>query len=183
MMPEPTPGQKSIYSLIKTVTTREELIDLLRYASDFEHELACTYLFAMHSLKNDPGEGELTDTQAEMVRGWRIKLSAEAMSRMGHLAQLSNLLIAIGGTPQITRPTFPLLTANASSARALRLAPFSQATIERLLAYEPPATAELTADQPIGEEVGQDLSDDHKQRAFPGDYRAVRSCPTSSPMG
>jgi hypothetical protein len=83
-------------SHISPVTTREELIYLLSRAAELEHGLACIYLFAAYSLKNDVSEGGMTDEQAEMVRGWRRFLCLVAAEEMGHLAQVSNLLTAIG---------------------------------------------------------------------------------------
>jgi hypothetical protein len=53
-------------SHIAAVKTREELIYLLSRAAELEHGLACIYLFAAYSLKNDVSEGGMTDEQAEM---------------------------------------------------------------------------------------------------------------------
>src|SRR6266852_3143703 len=85
----------------KPVTTREDLISLLARASELEHGLACAYLFAAYSLKNDASEGGLNDGQAEMVRCWRRRLAQASVVRMSHLAQISNLLSAIGGAPHL----------------------------------------------------------------------------------
>lgn len=46
---------------IAPVTTREQLVFLLSRASELEHGLACVYLFAAHSQKNDASERGLTD--------------------------------------------------------------------------------------------------------------------------
>src|SRR6266566_4057580 len=135
-MPETSPGFPSDSLPINPVTTREGLISLLARAAELEHEVACAYLFAAYSLKQDASEGGLTEEQAGMVRRWRRSLSAGAVDRMLHLAQLSNLLTAIGGLPRFTRPRFSVL-ASADAARVgPGLEPFSQKTIERLLAYE-----------------------------------------------
>jgi hypothetical protein len=56
-MLETTPGPRIDRSHIKPVTTREELIYLLSRTSELEHGLACIYLFAAYSLKNDASEG------------------------------------------------------------------------------------------------------------------------------
>ncbi len=135
-MPEIPPGLPSENLPIKPVTTREELIPLLVRASELEHELACAYLFAAYSLKNDVSEGALTEEQAQMVRGWRRRLSAGAVNRMLHLAQLSGLLTAVGDRPRFTRPRFSALAPADPARVGLLLEPFSQETIERLLAYE-----------------------------------------------
>ncbi len=135
-MTQTTPDPTFDRSPGKPVTTREELISLLARASELEHGLACAYWFAAYSLKNDASEGGLNEVQAEMVRRWRRRLAQASVDRMGRLAQLSNLLSAIGGAPHITRPTFPMPASAASSEVGLTLEPFSQRTIERLAAYE-----------------------------------------------
>src|SRR2546421_7001389 len=103
-----TPGTRIDRSHIAPVTTREELIYLLSRASELEHGLACIYLFAAYSLKNDVSEGGMTDDQAALVRGWRWHLAAVAIEEMFHLAQVSNLLTAIGGAPHFKRTNFPM---------------------------------------------------------------------------
>src|SRR5215472_14830747 len=77
-----TPGIRLDRSHIKSVTTREELIYLLSRAAELEHSLACIYLFAAYSLKNDVSEGCMTDEQAEMVRGWRRHLTSTGATRI-----------------------------------------------------------------------------------------------------
>src|SRR5437868_14224968 len=94
-----TPGLRLDRSHIAPVTTREELIYLLSRAAELEHGLACIYLFAAYSLKNDVSEGGMTEERAKMVRDWRRFLSSVAVEEMGHLAQVANLLTAIGGGP------------------------------------------------------------------------------------
>jgi hypothetical protein len=69
-MLETTPGPRIDRSHIKPVTTREELIYLLSRASELEHGLACIYLFAAYSLKNDVSEGGLTEEQADTRDVW-----------------------------------------------------------------------------------------------------------------
>jgi hypothetical protein len=107
-MLETTPGPRIDRSHIKPVTTREELIYLLSRASELEHGLACIYLFAAYSLKNDVSEGGLTEEQVAMVRRWRRHLAGVAIEEMFHLAQVSNLLTAIGGAPHFKRTNFPM---------------------------------------------------------------------------
>jgi hypothetical protein len=87
------------YRHIAPVTTREELIYLLSRASEIEHGLACVYLYAGYSLKSDAAEGGLTPEQAQTVISWKRKIARVAIEEMLHLAQVSNLLTAIGGAP------------------------------------------------------------------------------------
>ncbi len=180
-MPETSPGSKSDRSPIKPVTTREDLISLLAHASELEHGLACAYLFAAYSLKNDASEGGLNEVQAQMVRGWRRRLAQASVVRMSHLAQISNLLSAIGGAPHITRPTFSMPTSAASSEVGLTLEPFSQLTIDRLAAYERSDTAFVAPEQRSTVDAGQTRSGDAQASGnggrlelFPIDYTTVK---------
>jgi CDGSH-type Zn-finger protein/truncated hemoglobin YjbI len=132
-MPEAIPDRTIDYSHIKPVATREELVSLLVCASELEHGLACTYLFAAYSLKNDASEGGLTEAQAGVVRSWRQRIAAAAVDKMVDLAQIANLLTALGAVPQITYPSF---SASDPSGINFTLEPFSSAAIERFLAYE-----------------------------------------------
>jgi CDGSH-type Zn-finger protein len=142
-MSQVTPGPKLDRSHIAPVTTREELIYLLSRASELEHGLACIYLFAAYSLKNDVSEGGMTEEQTEMVRGWRRQLCLVAVEEMGHLAQVANLLTAIGGAPHFKRTNFPLPPSAFPFGIRLSLEPFSQETIERFVCYEMPETGIL----------------------------------------
>ncbi len=135
-MAEIIPNPDAGYLHLQMLPTREELIALLIYASELEHGLACAYLFAAHSLKNDASEGGLTDAQASIVRQWRRSLLQAASNSLLSLAQISNLLIAIGRAPHIIRLTFPLPGSTAPGCTELTLAPFSLLTLERLAAYE-----------------------------------------------
>src|SRR5258708_22138192 len=130
-MSQTTPSSRLDRSHIAPVTTREELIYLLSRAAELEHGLACIYLFAAYSLKNDVSEGGMTGEQAAMVRGWRRFLSSVAVEEMGHLAQVSNLLTAIGGAPHFKPTNFPLPPSAYPFAIRLTLEPFSQEPIER----------------------------------------------------
>src|SRR5437588_2627088 len=134
-------------SHIAPVRTREELIYLLSRAAELEHGLACIYLFAAYSLKSDVSEGGMSEEQAAMVRGWRRFLSLVAVEEMGHLAQVSNLLTAIGGAPHFRRPNFPLPPSEFPFGIRLSLEPFSQETIERFVCYEMPEEGILSAEQ------------------------------------
>src|ERR1700724_1821203 len=99
-------------SHLAPVNTREHLIFLLNRASELEHGLACVYLFAAYSLKYEASEGGMSDDQVQMVRRWKRRLAAVAVEEMLHLAQVSNMLTAIGGAPHFKRTNFPL-SANA----------------------------------------------------------------------
>src|SRR5262245_49869211 len=142
------PRHRRDRSHIAPVRSREELIYLLSRASELEHSLACIYLFAGFSLKNDVSEGGLTPAQAEMVRGWKRRLSSVAVEEMLHLAQVTNMLTAIGGAPHFRRPNLPM-PANAFLPFGIRLSlePFSLEAIERFVCYETPEAGILTPEQ------------------------------------
>lgn len=132
---------------IAPVTTREELIYLLSRASELEHGLACVYLYAAHSLKSDVDEGGLTVEQARMVRDWKRKLAGVAIEEMLHLAQVTNMLTAIGGAPHFRRTNFPMPPEAFPFGIELSLEPFSRGLIERLVCYEMPEAGVLAAEK------------------------------------
>ncbi len=134
-------------SHIVPVTTREELIFLLSRASELEHGLACIYLYAAYSLKNDIAEGGLTEAQAELVRGWKWRLAHVGVEEMLHLAQVTNMLSAIGGAPHFKRTNFPMPSTAFPFGIRLTLQPFSKETIERFVCYEMPEAGVLSAEQ------------------------------------
>jgi CDGSH-type Zn-finger protein len=146
-MAQTIPSPKLDRSHIAPVRSREELIYLLTLAAELEHGLACIYLFAAYSLKNDVSEGGMTDEQAEMVRGWHRRLCLVAVEEMGHLAQVSNLLTAIGGAPHFKRTNLPMPASAYPFGIRLSLEPFSQVTIERFVCYEMPEMGILSAEQ------------------------------------
>jgi CDGSH-type Zn-finger protein len=146
-MPDTTNASPDGRSHIAPVTTREELFFLLERASELEHGLACIYLFAAYSLKNDASEGGLSEAQAHMVRGWKRRLAQVAVEEMLHLAQVANMLTAIGASARFERPNFPMQPSAFPFGLQLTLEPFSRETIERFVCYEMPETGVLTAEQ------------------------------------
>jgi CDGSH-type Zn-finger protein len=140
-------------SHLAPVTTREELIYLLSHACELEHGVACVYLFAAHSLKSDASEGGMTPTQAEMVRRWKRKLSAVAVEEMLHLAQLCNVLTAIGGAPHFRRTNFPVPRSALPINDHMTLEPFSIETLERFMAIEMPEPGILSPEEQVEAEA------------------------------
>jgi len=122
----------------KEVESREELIYLLSRASELEHGLACVYLYAAYSLKSNLEEGGMTDDQLSIVKTWKRKLAGVAVEEMLHLAQVNNMLTAIGGAPNFRRTNFPLPVSAFPFGIKLTLEPFSLSTIERFVVYELP---------------------------------------------
>jgi CDGSH-type Zn-finger protein len=146
-MPNTTDASSPAHPLIAPVTTREELFFLLERASELEHGLACVYLFAAYSLKNDASEGGLSEAQARMVRGWKRRLAQVAVEEMLHLAQVANMLTAIGASARFERSNFPMRASAFPFGLQLTLEPFSRETIERFVCYEMPSAGVLSAEQ------------------------------------
>jgi CDGSH-type Zn-finger protein len=129
------------------VKSREELIYLLSRAAELEHGVACIYLFAAYSLKSEASEGGMSNAQAEMVRSWKRRLAHVAVEEMLHLAQVTNLITAIGGAPHFKRSNFPQPPAAFPFGIKLSLEPFSRETIERMVCYEMPEAGILSPEQ------------------------------------
>jgi len=66
---------------------------------------------------------------------------------MLHLAQVSNMLTAIGGAPHFKRANLPMPANAFPFGIRLSLEPFAQETIERFVCYEMPEAGILTPEQ------------------------------------
>ena len=124
---------------IAPVETREELLYLLTRASELEHDLACSYLYAGYSIKMRPDEGGITYEELLKIRAWKQKIAHVAVEEMLHLAQVSNILTAVGGAPHFLRSNFPLPATAFPFGIEITLEPLSHALIERFMCYEMPA--------------------------------------------
>ncbi len=129
------------------VESRDELLYLLTRASELEHNLACVYLYAGYSLKTDVAEGGMTAEEVQAARRWKRQLAHVAVEEMLHLAQVANLLTAVGGAPHFARSNFPIPPQAFPFAIPIALEPFSQALIERLVCYEMPETGILSPEK------------------------------------
>ena len=120
------------------VRSRADLLTMLSEACELEHGLACSYLFTAFSLKQDEAEGRIDWRQLQMARLWAGQIYFVASEEMLHLAQVWNLLAAIGGTPYYQRPNFPQSSKYYSLGVQLKLEPFGLPAMERFIAYELP---------------------------------------------
>ena len=125
-------------SAVSPVDTREELLYLLTRASELEHDLACSYLYAGYSIKTRLDEGGVTAAELDAIRGWKRKIAGVAVEEMLHLAQVSNILTAVGGAPHFARSNFPLPASTFPFGIRIALEPLSQSLIERFVCYEMP---------------------------------------------
>jgi CDGSH-type Zn-finger protein/uncharacterized Fe-S cluster protein YjdI len=116
---------------------REILVHALYEASELEHNLMCTYLYAAFSLKDGESEG-LSAEEATAVRRWRQALLGVAVEEMGHLAAVWNITSALGGSPRFGRMNFPLDAGYLPASITVKLAPFNAATLQHFVFLERP---------------------------------------------
>jgi hypothetical protein len=119
------------------IETREQLIHTLTEAAEIEHNLLCSYLYAIFSIKR-AGEAGLTQAQADAVERWRKTILKIALEEMAHLACVNNLLIAVGGAPHFDRPNFPVAPGYHPADVVVRLTPFDEATLDHFIFLERP---------------------------------------------
>jgi len=124
------------------IRTRSQLLSALTEACELEHGLACSYLFAAFSIR-DQEDGVLDPASLVAARKWAGQLYIIAAQEMLHLAQVWNLLVAIGGTPYYLRPNFPQKARYYPLNVPLELDRFEARTLQRFLAYERPRTTTL----------------------------------------
>jgi CDGSH-type Zn-finger protein len=152
---------------ISPITCREELLYLLTRASELEHNLACAYLYAGYSLKNDLAEGGLTETELQAVRGWKRKIAHVAVEEMLHLGQVSNLITAVGGAPHFARSNFPLPPSTFPFGIQIALEPISHALLERLVCYEMPEDGIIPPERaPLYREMSERVTGDVDRSAL-----------------
>jgi hypothetical protein len=163
------------------VGSREQLLHLLAEASEIEHTLMCSYLYAAFSLKR-AGEQALTDAQGKAVERWRKTILDVAIEEMGHLVMVANLTVAVGGRPHFGRPNFPVAPGYFPSGVAVRLTGFNAETLDHFIFLERPQGVAETDSEEFEQE------DYRREQAIPGLmssaqdyatighlYRAVRS--------
>jgi CDGSH-type Zn-finger protein len=137
----------AVRNQISPVETREELLYLLTRASELEHDLACSYLYAGYSIKTRLEEGGLTPDELATVRTWKRNIAGVAVEEMLHLGQVSNILTAVGGAPHFARSNFPLPASTFPFGIAITLEPLSKSLIERFVCYEMPETGILSPER------------------------------------
>ena len=119
------------------VDSREQLVYLLTQASELEQGILCEYLFALYSLKRDPGDG-LDPEQLALVTRWGDTLAEIAVQEMLHLTLATNLLTAVGATPHLHRPNFPIRCQWYPPEVQVALVPFGEEALRHFLYLERP---------------------------------------------
>jgi hypothetical protein len=115
---------------------REQLFHLLAEASEIEHTLMCTYLYAAFSLKS--GGCDLSAKERTAVERWRKTILSVAIEEMTHLLLVANLSVAIGGRPYFGRPNFPVAPGYFPAEIVVKLAPFCTETLDHFIFVERP---------------------------------------------
>lgn len=125
------------------VQDREELICLLCEAAEFEHAVMCTYLYAMWSLKRDESEG-VTPDELAAINTWRASLRQIAREEMLHLCLVNNLLSALGASPHLWKPEFPVRPGHFPADVVFKLTPFSMEALDHFVYIERPEGLDLS---------------------------------------
>jgi len=124
------------------VDSREQLVYLLTQAAELEQGILCEYLFALYSLKRDPGDG-LEGEQLAVVTRWGDTLAEIAVQEMLHLTLATNLLTAVGATPHFHRPNFPIRCQWYPPEVQVALVPFGEEALRHFLYLERPDQVEV----------------------------------------
>src|SRR5215218_2733882 len=119
------------------VDSREQLVYLLTQAAELEQGILCEYLFALYSLRRDPGDG-LDPEQLALVTRWGDTLAGIAVQEMLHLTLATNLLTAVGATPHFHRPNFPIRCQWYPPDVQVALVPFGEEALRHFLYLERP---------------------------------------------
>lgn len=119
------------------IQDREELYYLLSEAAEFEHAVMCSYLYAMWSLKSDTSE-DVTAEELAAIGRWRSSIRQVALEEMLHLTLVNNMLAAVGASPHLWRPEFPVPSGRFPAGVVFKLSRFCEATIDHFAFIERP---------------------------------------------
>lgn len=132
----PPAGPTEPHAALQRLPSREQLLYWLQEAGEIEHNLMCCYLYTAFSLKRD--DPAWSQREREAVARWRRSITSVALEEMSHLALVGNLVNALGGAPQWTRPAFPVDPGPYPADFVIRLTPFDLPTIEHFKYLERP---------------------------------------------
>jgi hypothetical protein len=139
-----------------TTPARRRLLRLredLQTALQVEHATIPVYFAAWASLQCAPAAGAGPNTAAHRV------LRSVLVEEMLHMAQVANLLVAIGGTPTLTAPGF-VLPADSSLPGSsppipVQIRPFSPEALAVFLDIERPSSRDTTERDRTWSTIGQ----------------------------
>jgi hypothetical protein len=144
--------------------TREQVLHMLAEAAELEHNILCSYLYAAFSMKQREDEG-VTRDELDAIGRWRGAIMGLCVEEMVHLAQVCNLMVAVGARPHFNRPNLPVAPGYHPAGVAIALVPFGLETLEHFIFLERP------------EEIPVADPD-----AFQADDGAERPAPTFRPL-
>ena len=124
------------------IRSREHLLHMLAEASELEHNLLCSYLYAAFSLKQGLDE-DLQAHELDAVRRWHAAIMQVCMEEMIHLAQIANLMVAVGSRPHFDRPNLPVGAGYHPARIQVALTPFDLETLEHFIFLERPEGSAL----------------------------------------
>lgn len=142
------------------IGSREQLFHLLAEASEIEHTLMCSYLYAAFSLKTAEQPG-LSSSERRIIGQWRKEILAVATEEMTHLLLVANLSIALGGRPHFSRPNFPVASGYFPSGVVVKLTPFSRETLEHFIFLERPRGAHRADGEGFEAEIDYEREEAH----------------------
>jgi len=120
---------------------------VLAEAAELEHNLLCSYLYAAFSLKRGDDEG-LVGQEVEAVSRWRRSILDVCMEEMTHLAQVANLMVALGSRPHFDRPNLPVPPGYHPAGIQVSLRRFDLDTLDHFIFLERPLDAPLEDSPP-----------------------------------
>ncbi len=126
--------------------SREQLFHLLAEAAELEHNILCSYLYAAFSLKNREEE-DVTAAELAAIGRWRLDLMGLCVEEMVHLAQVCNLMVAVGARPHFNRPNLPVAPGYHPAGVTVALAPFGLDTLEHFIFLERPEEIEVAPEK------------------------------------
>ena len=113
---------------------------MLAEAAELEHNLLCSYLYAAFSLKQDESE-DVSLHELAAIRRWHGAIMGVCMEEMVHLAQVANLMVAVGSRPHFDRPNLPVAPGYHPARIQVALMPFDLDSLEHFIFLERPETA------------------------------------------
>lgn len=120
-----------------TINSRDDLISYLHAAMALEHATIPTYLTTYYSIHPS------TNSDAAHI------IRVTAVEEMLHLTLVANVMNAIGGTPDLTRPGFvpsyPAYLPDGEDDFTVDLRPFSPEAVETFCRIERPGKAPISA--------------------------------------
>ena len=129
------------------LTSREDLVTALQFASVLEHTLCCAYLYTGFSMRRsladfpppkDEAEKKLFQAALDQSRPWQTQIYFIARQEMEHLAIATNLLAALGEPPYFIRPQFPVPRELTLMDAPFCLDRFSEIAIRTFIWFERP---------------------------------------------